>query len=107
MRLAESSKRAQRLVRQDGLQCERSSGVSRPVPCLALEGGCLVTTSNAVIGLPELMTVEEVADFLRTTVRAVYDMIRRAQLPPSAIVRPTGTRRILLKRDEVRAHVGL
>lgn len=62
-------------------------------------------TSNATIGLPELMTVEEVATFLRTSIDAIYKMVERKQLP--GVVRSHGGRRILFRRDEVRAHVGL
>lgn len=35
----------------------------------------------------EFWTVEEFADFLRVTVGAARAMIRRAQLPPDAVVR--------------------
>lgn len=50
-----------------------------------------------------LMTVPEVAEFLRTTERAIYAMVERNQLP--GIVRLG--RRVLIRRAEVHAMVGL
>lgn len=52
---------------------------------------------------PELLTVEEVAELLRTTKKAVYLQAERKQLP--GVVKLG--RRLLFKRDEVRAAVGL
>ena len=52
---------------------------------------------------PELLTVDEVAAFLRTSTKAIYAMIERAQLP--GIVRLG--RRVLIRRDDLRKHVGL
>jgi excisionase family DNA binding protein len=50
-----------------------------------------------------LMTVPEVAVFLRTTSKAIYAMIERGQLP--GVVRLG--RRVLVRRDDLRALVGL
>lgn len=46
--------------------------------------------------LPRLLTVEEVAVWLRTTRKAVYAMVERGQLP----VFPVGTR-VLFREDEM------
>lgn len=47
--------------------------------------------------LPKLLTVDEAADFLRTTRRAIYAMIARDQLPGIIRLR----RRILFRADEL------
>ena len=47
--------------------------------------------------LPVLLTVDEVADLLRTTRRAVYAMIERRQLPGVTRIR----RRVLLRADDL------
>lgn len=46
---------------------------------------------------PELLTVQDVADILRTTPKAVYAMVERQQIPA---VRRIG-RRLLFKRREL------
>jgi excisionase family DNA binding protein len=51
----------------------------------------------------ELLTVDETADFLRTTPKAVYHMAERGQLP--GIVRIG--RRVLVRREDLRRYVGL
>ena len=47
--------------------------------------------------LPLLLTVDEAADLLRTTRRAIYAMIERRQLPGVIRVR----RRVLLRADDL------
>jgi excisionase family DNA binding protein len=47
--------------------------------------------------LPVLLTVEDAADLLRTTRRAIYAMIERRQLPGVIRVR----RRVLLRADDL------
>ena len=47
--------------------------------------------------LPVLLTVDEAADLLRTTKRALYAMIERRQLPGVIRVR----RRVLLRADDL------
>ena len=47
--------------------------------------------------LPLLLTVDEAADLLRTTRRAIYAMIARRQLPGVIRVR----RRVLLRADDL------
>ena len=47
--------------------------------------------------LPILLTVDEAADLLRTTRRAIYAMIARGQLPGVIRVR----RRVLLRTDDL------
>lgn len=52
---------------------------------------------------PELLTVEEVAELLRTTTKAVYTMVERAKLP--GVVRLG--RRVLIRSADLRRHLGL
>ncbi len=47
--------------------------------------------------LPHLLTVDEAADLLRTTRRAIYAMIARRQLPGVIRIR----RRVLLRADDL------
>ncbi len=47
--------------------------------------------------LPILLTVDEAADLLRTTRRAIYAMVERGQLPGVIRVR----RRVLLRTDDL------
>src|SRR5947207_3472028 len=47
--------------------------------------------------LPVLLTVDEAADFLRTTRRAIYVMIARRQLPGVVRIR----RRVLVRADDL------
>lgn len=52
---------------------------------------------------PELLTVAEVAELLRTTKKAIYLAAEREQIPGKVKL---GSR-LLFRRDEVRRHVGL
>lgn len=47
--------------------------------------------------LPMLLTVDEAADLLRTTRRAIYVMIERRQLPGVVRIR----RRVLVRADDL------
>ncbi len=48
-------------------------------------------------GLPMLLTVDDAADLLRTTKRAIYAMIARRQLPGVVRIR----RRVLVRSDDL------
>lgn len=58
------------------------------------------TETNVRVGrheLPELLTIDEAAELLRTTRRAIYAMVGRRQLPGVVRIR----RRVLLRADEL------
>ncbi len=54
---------------------------------------------------PEILTVAEVAELLRTTPKAIYVDVERGKLPASVVLRRGS--RLLFRRDALRAHVGL
>ena len=54
-------------------------------------------TAYGVVVDPDTLTVDEAADLLRTTRRAIYAMIERRQLPGVTRVR----RRVLLRADDL------
>ena len=49
------------------------------------------------VTMPALLTVDEAADLLRTTRRAIYAMVERRQLPGVVRIR----RRVLLRADDL------
>ena len=53
--------------------------------------------SRGVDRLPRLLNVDEAADLLRTSRRAIYAMIARRQLPGLVRIR----RRVLLRADDL------
>ena len=53
--------------------------------------------AGSVNHLPRLLSVDEAADLLRTTRRAIYAMIERRQLPGVIRIR----RRVLLRADDL------
>ena len=59
--------------------------------------------SGAAPAPADLLTVPEVAVFLRTSKKAVYDLVERGQLP--GVVRLG--RRVLVRRVDLLRHVGL
>ena len=60
-------------------------------------GSDLSGSRNGPVALPVLLTAEEVADLLRTSRKAIYDMASRGQIP--GVVRPN--RRLLFSRDRL------
>jgi excisionase family DNA binding protein len=60
------------------------------------------TSGVGTVNLPPMLTIEEAAAVLRTTVKAVYSRIDRGQLPG---VKRVG-RRLLIQRDELLGWMG-
>jgi len=65
--------------------------------CIELHEGPDRAPVSGTRSVPTLLTVDDVADLLRTTRRAVYAMVERRQLP--GIVRIG--RRVLVRADEL------
>jgi excisionase family DNA binding protein len=55
------------------------------------------SAARSSANMPRLLTVDETADLLRTTPRAIYAMIARRQLPGLVRVR----RRVLVRADDL------
>ena len=66
-----------------------------PGPVAAPDDGTRRVERRRQRPLPMLLTVDEAADLLRTTRRAIYAMVERGQLPGVVRVR----RRVLLRTD--------
>ncbi len=76
-------------VKPAGVRCEPS------LPLMIAPGG---------LDLPELLTVDEVAAFLRKSLKGTYAAIERGQIP--GVVKKPGLP-LLVRRDDLRKHVGL
>jgi excisionase family DNA binding protein len=55
------------------------------------------STPGSKHDLPKLLTIDEAAELLRTTRRAIYAMVERRQLPGVVRIR----RRVLLRADDL------
>ncbi len=53
--------------------------------------------STTLQEIPPFLNVKEVAELLRTTTKAIHNMVHRGQLP--GVLRPQGMRRLLFERD--------
>ena len=70
---------------------------NRPGRGRELAGTSRDTDSVTMRTLPRLLTVDEAADVLRTSRRAIYAMIERQQLPGVIRIR----RRVLLRAEDL------
>ena len=82
-------------TRHTSLDLPREASVDRP--------RCDRAATADSRGLPPLLTPADVAELLRTTTKAVYAMVQRVQLPGTVRI----GRRLLFRRDELLAHLGL
>ena len=71
--------------------------LTRGVGLTRADGGLDNPHESRRTTLPVLLTVDDAADLLRTTRRAIYAMIERRQLPGVTRVR----RRVLLRADDL------
>jgi excisionase family DNA binding protein len=72
----------------------RANIVSRPAH---MHSESAITSSGTKHELPRLLTIDEAAELLRTTRRAIYAMVERQQLPGVVRIR----RRVLLRADDL------
>ena len=72
----------------------RTNVAGRP---LLIHSELTTSTSGTRSDLPKLLTIDEAAELLRTTRRAIYAMVERRQIPGVLRIR----RRVLLHADDL------